>query len=871
MGFMDNFISKKDKELLEDKTRENEGKLDENHNRFVKKKELEDSSVEQVGVKQSEEVVNKLEDKGNLDQSSIDEEHNRLEEVIRKTPIGKYLDDPEVTDISFNGTDGEIRLQDNTGLHTVYDPEVTGEEVKNLGVRVAGEVKKTFDGTDTILDTAVGRFRMNFMHDKISPFGATMAIRVSKPKLAIQDMSKLAPPSIVQVLNLSMKINENVIISGQTGSGKSVANEETIPTPEGNKKMGDLKVGDYVYDRLGKPTEVLGVYPQGKLDVYEVKLIDGRTVRCSEDHIWTTVGGNGNFVNYTVKEMLEKGIRNKNGGFKFRIPNIEPVEKEEKEFKVNPYVMGAFIGDGCLTANVLAFSSEDDWIPTKIAGYIDAVGVVKHKRAYLYYFVLPEDYDYELNKVHRSARYYQTRSLFNDEQRCYSYEKRIPEEYFEGSIEQRYELLQGLMDTDGTIGVYERGDKISSRVSYKTISKGLAEDVQRLASSLGISASINTGSRGDGKLDYHDVNFKLYNEDKYKMFSLPRKVKLANKLRGIKTTNGYEKISIKEITKLGYKEDMTCILVDNEEHLFAAGSYVLVHNTELQKKLVGYIPDDKKITLMEDTPDSHLKVLYPKKDINSWITNKGGDNGKGAVGFTELLKSALRNNPDWAIISETRGEEAKYMVDAAQTDHAIITTLHASGAEMIPNRIISMIAQGSKDFNEVLMGSNITDVLTIGVHMYLDRSNNKMNRFIREVVEFTGYGEDGAKYNFLYRVLNDYDEDTGEYKTTAQVGPVSQRFVDKLKLNRLYHKLPVYHDPRAYEEGKDGKLMFNVKKAEELYLKQMKKEGKEDIEFEVEDNISNIKEVNEKEEQQKKAKAYINNKKNKNKGNYSKK
>lgn len=182
-----------------------------------------------------------------------------------------------------------------------------------------------------------------------------------------------------------------------------------------------------------------------------------------------------------------------------------------------------------------------------------------------------------------------------------------------------------------------------------------------------------------------------------------------------------------------------------------------------------------------------------------------------------------------AIISETRGAEAKYMIDAAQTDHSVITTLHASGAAMIPSRLISMVAQGSKDFNEVLLGSDITDVIKIGVHMQLDRSDKKMNRFIREVVEYTGYSDKGVSFNYIYRVINDFDDETNTYSTRIETGPVSERFMDKLKLNKLYHMLPVYHHPLCY----DSTGRFDEQKAKEIYERSNR--GKE---FKPDDNVA---------------------------------
>lgn len=78
----------------------------------------------------------------------------------------------------------------------------------------------------------------------------------------------------------------NLLIGG-SGSGKSLPNSTMIPTPTGWKSMGEIKIGDEVFAHSGKPTKVLGVFPQGKLDTVEITLDDGRIARCSKDHLWT--------------------------------------------------------------------------------------------------------------------------------------------------------------------------------------------------------------------------------------------------------------------------------------------------------------------------------------------------------------------------------------------------------------------------------------------------------------------------------------------------------------------------------------------------------------------------------------------------------
>ena len=119
--------------------------------------------------------------------------------------------------------------------------------------------------------------------------------------------------------------------------------------------------------------------------------------------------------------------------------------------------------------------------------------------------------------------------------------------------------------------------------------------------------------------------------------------------------------------------------------------------TELQKLLVGFIPFDQKIVTGEDTLEGHFKTLYPEKDIISWLTTNN-------VSFTDLIKAALRNNPAWIIISETRGKEAYEMIQSVLSGHRIITTAHAVNAKATPTRFVNMAKQGYQVDEEALRG-----------------------------------------------------------------------------------------------------------------------------------------------------------------------
>lgn len=78
----------------------------------------------------------------------------------------------------------------------------------------------------------------------------------------------------------------NTLLDLQTGFGKSVSVDTPVRIPDGWKNMGDIQVGDEVISQDGSITNVIGVYPQGELDMYKITFEDGRNVECCLEHLW---------------------------------------------------------------------------------------------------------------------------------------------------------------------------------------------------------------------------------------------------------------------------------------------------------------------------------------------------------------------------------------------------------------------------------------------------------------------------------------------------------------------------------------------------------------------------------------------------------
>lgn len=377
--------------------------------------------------------------------------------------------------------------------------------------------------------------------------------------------------------------------TGTTGTGKSIPDTWDIPAPVpgGYVKNGDLKPGDFVYNRVGKPVRVDSIHPQGLRTVYRMTLADGRQIDCARDHLWTYKNrvGNGSktWKTATTEELMKKQLARPCAGgrvaYGYVIPQNEAVERDTINYKLDPYAMGAAIGNGILGTYGFEFSSDDRETVAQLET-IFGLPAKKKKTGYTWYFVVSEN--------EKNDKLLQTRDILQEVPELIgkkSGEKFIPDIYKFGSIEQRWALIQGLFDTDGTIQGNSRFN-----VSYSTTSERLAHDVQEVLWSLGIMSSIKPHSNKrdwneSETFDYH-VHVKVQNKDKAKFFRLPRKLERAMKACEVVKAREkkFDTVAIKSIEKLDYKEPMTCIMVDDPEHLYLAGrEHIVTHNTELAK------------------------------------------------------------------------------------------------------------------------------------------------------------------------------------------------------------------------------------------------------------------------------------------------
>lgn len=432
-----------------------------------------------------------------------------------------------------------------------------------------------------------------------------------------QDKIKKALTFYIAAAKLREESLDHIIIYGPSGLGKAQPMNTIIPTPDGNKKLSEIKVGDYIYDRKGKPTKVLGVFPQGIINNFKVTLKDGRYTYCNDEHLWSYYTSRGNLKTITLKEMMKNGLKNNSGEYRYKIPLNKAIQYPEKDFKIHPYIIGAFLGDGCTKERILTISSETEEIPKYISSLLPWPNTCKrsNENNYSWFFALKNKDEYSYGS--KTIKNVQTKHLFKDfiDEICVdAYEKRIPEIYFYGSIEQRLSLLQGLLDTDGNIQNNQKG---RFGISFTSTSYKLIKDVQRLVYSLGYT----TGKIGIDKRSYKYKNKNCFHihiscseKEKEKLFHLQRKKEIAKQaMMQNKRIHSYDRVAIVDIQKMEEKEEMVCIYVDNFEHLYLTNDFIVTHNTTL----ANIIANEMEQELVEVSAPS-LKTL---EDLRSVLLN----------------------------------------------------------------------------------------------------------------------------------------------------------------------------------------------------------------------------------------------------------
>lgn len=467
------------------------------------------------------------------------------------------------------------------------------------------------------------------------------------------------------------------ILAAPPGTGKATSNDTLVQIPGGWKRMGEIRIGDSVIAHDGTTTKVTGVYPQGKVKLHKVTFADGRTARVCGEHQWRVYAhdwqANGGWKVINTEQMAHYARTKQKKVF---IPLLSPPEIDDKKFSVDPYILGLFLGDGGLTHNYVRFTKGHDYFSPMFDSLIESN--TRYERKGIEWYFHPVD---------ASKPWLRDKFRDMDLMEKQSFQKEIPEEYMRGSAKQRLALINGLLDTDGTI------DKRNA-ISFTSTSEKLALQFQELVRSLGDMAYIGTritqytylGEKKDGRRSW-TVHIRSKNPGQY--FTFPSKKERVSPVNQYSETL---KLRVEFVEPDGCDE-ATCISVDHPDRLFVIQDYIVTHNTYGSLMLMAM--RQKKITLIF-SPNNATETVWAKtlgtiEGVDAWIYGMVPETtGKTHFVFNHentgyaksLIDEIIRANPD-AEIGIIVDECHKFTELSSQLTNNLIEICRATGAKDI--------------------------------------------------------------------------------------------------------------------------------------------------------------------------------------------
>jgi phosphate starvation-inducible protein PhoH len=435
-------------------------------------------------------------------------------------------------------------------------------------------------------------------------------------KIINKEIKLIAKNESQKELIQSIKNNEITIVAGLPGSGKAQPLDALILCENGYKKMGDVKIGERIYSNDGQLYNILNIYSQGEKDIYKVSFSDGSSTECCKEHLWLTQTSRdrsgqkkinrkaykspkeGNLkTTEEIAKTLMYGINTNCIKKNHSIPITNAINFNKKDLDIHPYFLGVLLGDGCFRSTSISITSMDEELINKCNN------ILKLDNYYLFKMKISENakYDYRVSNFNKINNYIHKVDKLNL-YKLKSDKKFIPEIYKFSSIEDRIDLLNGIMDTDGTV----RKDGTSYDISLSSLK--LIEDIKFIVESLGgICNKIRT-KQGKYKKNNEIIICKMSYRISFRLPNYINPFSLSRKKNLVKLKEKY--FPVRYITNVEFigKKEAQCILVDSPTHLYITNDFIVTHNT--------YVAVSYALNLLKKK-ESPYKRIYLVKSVTS--------------------------------------------------------------------------------------------------------------------------------------------------------------------------------------------------------------------------------------------------------------
>jgi phage terminase large subunit-like protein len=345
-------------------------------------------------------------------------------------------------------------------------------------------------------------------------------------------------------------------------NGKALDVATPILTADGWKTMGEIAVGDYVHAADGSLSPVSFVSERHHRDCFSVKFADGAELIASDHHLWAVNDRLGGERVIDTVELFKTQTYGARGDRRYTVTVPDAIERPEANLPLDPYLFGAWLGDGSSTKAEFTSADPELWAAIESAGFALS-------------------YDYPAGRA-RTRGVLGMKSILSG--LGVLGDKHVPDSYMLASRDQRLALLRGLMDTDGSVIVGPN----TPRVEFCNTNRRLAESVLLLARSLGWKAALKESRAKIGGKDCgprYRVCWTAYSD--MAPFSLSRKAsKLAARPERPTRASTNAVVSVTQVPSV----ETVCIQIDHPTHVFLAGeSLTPTHNTELLAGIMLYL------------------------------------------------------------------------------------------------------------------------------------------------------------------------------------------------------------------------------------------------------------------------------------------
>lgn len=390
-------------------------------------------------------------------------------------------------------------------------------------------------------------------------------------------------------------IADVLVVNGDTAyclDYKGLPLDTFLPTPTGWTTMGDVQVGDVLFDERGEQCSVIGKSEVKHLPCYRVVFDDTSSVVCDEEHLWKLA--DDSVVN--VRQLRPND----------KIAVAAPLAIADAPLPVDPYVLGLWIADGKHSSGEI--SKPDDFVWSEI-----------QRRGY------------DVNMATGGARTCPTRTVqvlrgeLADLGILGVKDKRIPPAFLRAGYQQRLDLLRGLMDGDGSVNPTRK------QCVYSTTNSALASDVCELLRSLGqrpLRSEVTAHGFGKSVAAY-PVSFRPVGINP---FLLPRK-------RDRVGDWGPGKSAVRRVVRVEAAPSVPtqCIKVDSPDHTFLCTAHMIpTHNT-------GKVKDDPtQLQMFAAMVMWHFPRVNTVKTSYIWLKFNEITNATYERRFLDALWRALR-------------------------------------------------------------------------------------------------------------------------------------------------------------------------------------------------------------------------------------